>query len=392
MHFIARNLEKTIIQRLHSNPAVALTGPRQCGKSTLAKLIRNFFPQSLYLDLELPSDLRKLGEPELFFSNYHDTLICLDEIQRKPELFSTLRGIIDKNQRNGQFLLLGSASRDLLRQSSESLAGRISFLQLTPFLYNEIHSFPESSLSKFWLRGGYPRSFLAGNDRESVIWRNDFIKSFVERDVLQIKSGISSRSVQRLLQMCAHSQGQTVNYSRLGVSLGMSDNTVRHYLDLLDGAFIVRVLVPFYGNMKKRLVKSPKIYVRDSGLLHALLGIETSEALFGHPVFGSSWETMVLENILGAVNPAVTAAFYRTAKGDEMDLVLSTGSNTIAVECKASVSPELTKSMHIAMGDLKPGHSWIVAPVESTYPLSPKVTVTSLSGFFEEPAFQIFLR
>jgi predicted AAA+ superfamily ATPase len=211
MHYFERYLGSILLKRLQSNPAVALLGPRQCGKSTLARHIQNTFPKSVYIDLELPSDLRKITDPELFFEQYKDSLICLDEIQMKPDLFGTLRAIIDKNQRNSQFLILGSASRDLIRQSSETLAGRISYLELTPFLLSECTSIPDISLFDYWLRGGYPRALLSSDIQTSFVWRNDFLKSFIERDVLQIKPGISSQSVSRLLQMIAHIQGQTIN-------------------------------------------------------------------------------------------------------------------------------------------------------------------------------------
>ncbi|MBN1602659.1 MAG: DUF4143 domain-containing protein [Chitinispirillaceae bacterium] len=277
--------------------------------------------------------------------------------------------------RNSQFLLLGSASRDLIRQSSETLAGRISYLELTPFLLSECPPIPGISLFDYWLRGDYPRTLLSSDIQTSFIWMNDFLKLFIERDVLQIKPGISSQSVSRLLQMIAHVHGQTINYSRLGSSLNLSDNTVRHYLDLLAGTFIIRILQPFHDNLKKRLIKSPKVYIRDTGLLHALLSIESVDSLFGHPVFGSSWESVVIENILAHLKPSVVPSFYRTAKGEEMDLVLKFGQKKLAIECKATVSPEVTRSIIISINDLRPDHVFIVAPVNETYPLSPMVTV-----------------
>mgnify|MGYP003564828812 CR=1 FL=1 len=391
MHYYNRYLHDILIQRLKTNPAVALLGPRQCGKSTLAHRIQHLFPKSVYLDLELPSDLRKITEPELFFSQYEDTLICLDEIQLKPDLFRTLRVIIDRNERNSQFLILGSASRDLIRQSSETLAGRISYCELTPFLLNESNSIPDSTFNDYWLRGGYPRALLASDNQVSVVWKNDFLRTFIERDVLQIKPGLSSQSVNRLLQMTAHIQGNTINYTSIGNSLSLSDNTVKHYLDLLEGAFIVRILEPLHTNLKKRLIKSPKVYIRDSGLLHTLLGIESFDTLLGHPIFGSSWESVVIENILAYMKPSVSSSFYRTAKGEEMDLILEQGQKRIAIECKATVTPTITRSMTISKKDLKPDHVFIVAPTNDSYPLSKEVTVISLRDIISHPLLTDFI-
>src|SRR5271157_3095890 len=333
MHYISRYLEKTIIDRLHDYPSVAILGPRQCGKSTLAHHILKNSPGALYLDLELPSDLNKIKEPELFLQQHDDNLICLDEIQRTPELFPVLRSFIDRNRKNGRFLILGSASRDLIRQSSETLAGRISHVELSPFLLRESVVHGRFNLHRYWLRGGFPRSFLAQSDQASYLWRHDFIRSFVERDVLMAQSGASTAKIDRLLRMCAHISGQTVNYSKLGASLDMSDNTIHNYLDVLNGGFMVRILRPYFTNIKKRLVKSPKIYLRDSGILHALLSVETFDGLLGSPELGASWEGLVVENILSSINPSVSASFYRTAKGEEADLVLEKGRGRIIIEC-----------------------------------------------------------
>jgi len=372
-------------------PAVALLGPRQCGKSTLAKHVIGSYP-SVYLDLERPSDLRKLTNPELFLEAHGDEVICLDEIQRVPELFPVLRSIIDVEGRSTRFLVLGSASRDLIRQSSESLAGRIAHLELSPFLVDEIPGSGPEELRRYWLRGGYPRSLLSRDDSGSFFWRTDFIKSFVERDVLQTKPGVSALTVERLMRMSAHVNGQVINYTKIGSSLGMSDNTVRNYFDLLHGAFVIRLLPPFHGNLKKRLIKSPKLYIRDTGLLHALLSIEEFDELLGHPDFGSSWESLVIENVVSHLGPTVSASFYRTAKGEEVDLVLQKGTKRMLVECKAGDAPGISKSLRVAIHDLVPEHSYIVSPVTESYPLDKGITIHSLHSVLRDERLQAFLR
>ncbi len=392
MHYIPRRFESTVISRLKSFPCTAILGPRQCGKSTLAHHILKLFPDALCLDLELPSELRKIQEPEIFLQRHEDTLICFDEIQRAPEIFAVMRGIIDRKPKNGRFLILGSASRDLIRQSSETLAGRISYIELPPFTLTECgKDDARIDLQRYWLRGGFPRSFLAESDQSSFLWRHDFIRSYVERDVLQIRPGISSQKIDRLLRMCAHCSGQTVNYSKLGSSLDMSDNTVRHYLDLLSGSFFLRMLSPLYANLKKRLVKSPKIYIRDSGILHALLGIETFDHLLGHPGYGASWESMAIENILSCCKPSVSASFFRTAKGEEADLVLENGRSRLLIECKASAAPQTTRAVETAINDLHPDHTWIVAPIQGSFPLTPRVTAASPATFFNDGRLKQFL-
>jgi uncharacterized protein len=391
MHYFNRYLEKPVSDRLLSFPSVAILGPRQCGKSTLARHILKTFQNSIYLDLELPSDLNKIREPELFFKLHSDKLICLDEIQRSPELFTVLRSFIDKNQKNGRFLILGSASRDLIRQTSETLAGRISYVELSPFMATECSKDDAFDLNHLWLRGGFPRSFLAENDQISYLWRHDFIRSFVERDVLQIQSGASTEKVDRLLRMCAHSNGQTVNYSKLGSSLDMSDNTVRHYLEILSGGFLLRILRPYFSNAKRRLIKAPKVYVRDSGILHAVLGIETFEHLLGSPEFGTSWEGLVIENVLSSIKPSVSASFYRTANGEEADLVLENGNSRIIIECKASSSPQAGRSLLYAIKELTPRHSWIISPIESAYQISELITASSLPEFLSDNRIRNYL-
>ena len=381
--YLKRTITRVIIERLKNNPVVAILGPRQCGKSTLAREILTSRKDALYLDLEKPSDLNKLNEPEIFFNANHGRLICLDEIQRKPDLFPLIRSIVDENHDNGQLLVLGSASRDLVQQSSETLAGRISYCELTPFNHAEVAGDKgDAGLRKLWLRGGFPRSFLAGNDSASHQWRMDFIRTFLERDIPQAGFSIPLQSMRRLWNMCAHLHGQVLNASKLGDSLGTSYHTARSYIDILESTFMLRVLRPWAANLKKRLVKSPKIYIRDSGILNALLGIETYNDLLGHPVFGASWEGLVLENVISSL-PGWEAGFYRTSSGTEIDLVLGRGRRLVAVECKASASPEIGKGFDIALNDLGIKDAWIIAPVKESYMLTKTVHVAPLSALIK---------
>lgn len=325
-------------------------------------------------------DLNKLNDPRLFFNSNAQKIICLDEIQLIPELFSVLRSVVDENRQNGRFILLCSASRELVQQSSESLAGRIGYLSLTPFQINELPTIDQQTC---WNRGGFPDSVLAENDEFSAIWRENFIKTYVERDLPQLGFQIPALQLRRFLIMCAHNQGQMLNLSKLGSSMNLTHPTIRKYIDIFEQTFIVRALPPFGINVKKRLVKSPKIYVRDSGLLHQLLGIKNMDALFSHPVFGSSWEGFVIEQILSAID--VPAYFYRTATGDEMDLVLDIHGKIIAIECKASVAPQVTKGFYKAIEVLKPVKTFIVAPIETTmYPLQENIFVGSLKDVIYE--------
>lgn len=372
--YIPRSIERDVRRGLDEFPAVAVLGPRQCGKSTLAKHIIESYPQSIYLDLERPSDERKLTDPELFFEHYRDSLVCLDEIQRKPEIFTVLRSVIDERKRPGQFLILGSASGDLLRQSSESLAGRIAHLELAPFGICEI---PDLELNTLWLRGGFPSSLLAEDDQASFRWRQNFVRTFLERDIPQLGIRIPAASIERLWRMCAHYHSQLLNLSSIGSSLGITHHTARSYIDLLSKTFMLRILPPFEANAKKRLVKSPKIYIRDSGLMHTLLGLREYDDLLAHPVFGGSWEGLAIENIVACLSDW-SPSFYRTSAGAEIDLVLERGRHKIAIECKASSSPEVTKGFWYALNDIRPDEAWIVAPVRETFPLKEGVKVTSL--------------
>lgn len=375
---IERQLRAKTLAWLKRFPAVALLGPRQCGKSTLAKELLKDFAGAAYLDLERPKDRAKLADPESFFDLHAGRLVCLDEIQRVPELFPALRGILDERGENGQLLLLGSASRDLLRQSSETLAGRIGYLELTPFRLDEAAAGPAVQ-RRLWLRGGFPRSFLADGDRDSFEWRQEFIRSFLERDIPQLGIGIPAETLRRFWAMCAHSHGQLWNSSRIGEALGVSHTTARSYLDLLAHTFLLRILPPLEPNLKKRLVRTPKVYLRDSGLLHALLDQTSFDDLLGHPAYGFSWEGFVIEQVLAAFGSEWRASFYRTPKGSELDLVMERGRRRVAIECKASQAPSVSKGFWIALEDLKVERAWVVAPVAEAYPLAKTVSVTPLA-------------
>lgn len=384
MHsLIKRNIEDFVFQNLKIFPAVALLGPRQCGKSTLAKMLSQRLNSFLYLDLQNPADLNKLSDPNLFFESNQETTICFDEIQLMPELFSVLRSNIDKNRRNGRFILLGSASRDLIKQTSESLAGRIGLIELSPFSITEINQADDFQIQKFWMRGGYPDSFLSENDDDSKLWRENFIRTYIERDIPQLGFQIPAMQLRRMLSMCAHNQAQLLNSSKLGESLGLTHPTIRRYIDLLEQTFILRTLQPFEANVKKRLTKSPKIYIRDSGILHRLLQIDNFNDLMGNPIFGASWEGMVIENILCSLRDWIPY-FYRTATGDEIDLILIKGDKTLAIECKASTAPQLTKGFWKALEDVQANHAYVVAPVSSSYQINKNVTVCKIVDLLEK--------
>ncbi|MCY4643165.1 MAG: ATP-binding protein [Bacteriovoracales bacterium] len=378
-------LQNRLKELLENYPAVAILGARQVGKSTLAKQIIELFKGAVYLDLQLPKDLNKVSDPEAFFRFNDRALICLDEIQYTPNLFSVLRGVIDERQRNGQFLILGSASRDLIRQSSETLAGRLAFLDMGPFNCLEVD---EEKFYQHWLRGGYPRSFLAKNDRLSLEWRNNYIRTFLERDIPQLGFNIPAQTLHRLWKMLAHSQGQTLNSSKLGANLGKTAHTIKNYIDLLQQTFIVRKLEPYIENVKKRVIKSPKIYIRDTGLLHAHLGIENINELFGHPIYGASFESYIVENICHHL-PHWNPFFYRSSYGAELDLVLEKAGKIIAIEIKSSTAPKPSKGFWIACDDIGADKAHIIAPVDQAYPVKNGVTVTNLHSLLQSVS-QIF--
>lgn len=377
MHdLIHRQLESVVLQHLGVFPAVAVLGPRQSGKSTLVKMLTKNISPFVYLDLQDYEDLNKLSEPNLFFEANSEAVICLDEIQSAPHLFTVLRSAIDKLRRNGRFILLGSASQALIQKSSESLAGRIGLTELSPFLINEVNSEPGFSLQLYWFRGGFPESYLALSDSDSMLWLENFIRTYIERDIPQLGFQIPALLLRRMLLMCAHNQGQLLNASKLGESLGLTHPTVRKYIDLLEHTYILRTLPPYEANIKKRLVKSPKVYIRDSGILNRLLLIPDFNSLMGNPVFGSSWEGLVIENFIENM-PSWNPYFYRTAKGSEIDLILVRGNQLIAVECKASSAPQLTKGNWDAITDINPDHTFVIAPISgNAYPLNTNVSVT----------------
>ncbi len=382
---LRRSRESAVNSALDRQAAVALLGPRQVGKTTLAHSIAAERP-SIYLDLQTPSDRSKLTDPETFLARHEDKLVILDEIHHVPELFSTLRGIIDQGRRNelrtGRFLMLGLAAIQLMRQS-ETLAGRIAYVDMGPLNVSEI---PLSEIQKLWIRGGFPDSFLAQNDSASLAIRRDFIRTYLERDVPMFGPRIPAEILERLWTMLAHSQGGILNASKLAAGLSISSPTVTSYLGLMVDLLLVRRLQPFYRNVGKRLVKSPKVYIRDSGLLHALLGISDFDTLFGHPVVGASWEGFVIENLLAAAPEHSTASFYRTSAGAEIDLVLELGAKhgIWVFEIKRSSAPRLEKGNRHALQDIQPAKAFVIHSGSDRYPIGDGVEAISLREMIEE--------
>ena len=371
----ARKLQTTLAERLDFYPGVVLLGPRQVGKTTMARHVADSHPNALMLDLELEADRNRLSRLDLFLADHRDALVVFDEVQCVPGLFEALRPEIDRDRRAGRFLLLGSASGDLLRQSSESLAGRVSYLELTPFLASEL-SADWPSLQKLLLRGGFPLSFDAPSDELSFVWRADFARSFLERDLPQLGVTIPAETLRRFWRMLAHVHGQLFNASELGRALGgVAHTTVARYLDLLVQAMMVRRLEPVHVNLGKRLVKSPKVYLRDSGMLNLMLNIRTLDDLYGHPSAGACWEGLVVEQVFAHLPPAADCGFYRTAAGAGLDLVVTAGRRRIAFEAKFSTAPKPTRGFWQALDDLGIKHAWVVAPVDSTYRLAENVEV-----------------
>jgi uncharacterized protein len=383
---IPRRALKTVQDALDRQAAVALLGPRQVGKTTLAHAIAEQ-TGALYLDLEAREDRDKLGDPALFLRVYEDRLVILDEIHRVPELFQALRGLIDQGRRRGRrygrFLVLGSASIDLLRQSGESLAGRIAYVDMGPLDVLEAGR-GEAARRALWLRGGFPDSFLARSDTESLMLREDFIRTYVERDVPQFGPRIPAETLDRLWTMLAHGQGTLLNASRLAAGLSVSVPTIVRYIDLLVDLLLVRRLTPFHANTGKRLVKSPKVYVRDSGILHALLGIKDNNALAGHPVVGTSWEGFVIENLLAVAPERTLASFYRTSAGAEIDLVLDLPKGERwAIEIKRGLTAKPEKGFHLACEDLQPARRFVVYSGEMSFPVSADLEAVGVRGLAE---------
>ncbi len=365
-----RQAAAQLLEELADMPAVALLGPRQVGKTTLALAVSQQRP-SLYLDLESERDRAKLAEPELYLPQHQDKLVIFDEVHRTPALFPVLRGLIDQARRDGRrqglYLLLGSASLDLLQQSGETLAGRVAFLELGPLNSMEVGA---GATDPLWLRGGFPDSFTASDDARSLRWRQNFIRTYLERDIPQFGPRIAAETLRRFWTMLAHQQGGLLNVAQLARNLGVDAKTAHSYIDLLCDLLLVRRLQPWHANVGKRLVKSPKVYVRDSGLVHALLDIGSMEGLLSHPVVGASWEGMVVENLLASARPGVQGHFYRTSGGAEIDLLLSHPEGTLwAVEIKRSLSPKVERGFHSACEDLNPQYKVVVYPGEERYPL-----------------------
>ena len=372
---LTRQLFRELTQRLAHQPAAVLLGPRQVGKTTLARQIAATHPGAVMLDLEDEGDRARLTQPAAFFARYRERLMIIDEVQTMPDLFTALRPEIDADRRAGRFLLLGSASGSLLRQSAESLAGRVSYLELTPFLASEVGTEP-SAISSLWLRGGFPESFLAPDETASLNWRADFVKTLLARDLPQLGVTIPSETLRRFWRMCAHLHGQVFNASQLGLALGgLAHSTVGRYLDLLVDAMVLRRLDAWHANVGKRLIKSPKVYVRDSGLLHSLLGVADLAALAGHPVAGHSWEGFIVEQILASLPALANYGFYRTAAGAELDLVVEHGGRLIAYEIKLSSAPKLTRGFWSACEDLGVAQAYVVAPVREAFPIADNVEV-----------------
>lgn len=378
---VKRKLQEQIVASLNNFPVVGILGSRQVGKTTLALEIRNHYPgNSVYLDLELPSDLSKIAEPELYLNQYRDFLVIIDEIQRMPSLFPVLRALIDQNRMPGRFLILGSASPEMIRKSSESLAGRIIYHELPPFHIGEVGQ-DDLAVQNLWLRGGYPLSYLAETDTASLAWREAFIRTYLERDIPQLGVRVPALQLRRFWLMLSHSHGRLWNASQIAGSLGVSAPAVRRYLDILGETFIIRQLQPYLPNLKKRLVKSPKVYIRDSGLLHSLLNIRTIDELLGNPYLGSSWEGFALEQVWAALPDDWPKYFYRTSAGAEVDLVvLPPRAGPIAFEMKYTAAPRLPRGYHIGFSDLKCDQGFVVYPGKDVYPLAKKVSALPLAS------------
>ena len=379
---IDRKIYPFLKEALARQAAVVLLGPRQVGKTTLAQELGKE-ESSIYLDLEWPEDRQKLENPGLFFGKHEDKLVILDEIHRVPEIFQPLRTIIDqgrrKNKGTGRFLLLGSASLELLNQSGESLAGRVEYIDLPPLNCLEIKE-DENELNQLWLRGGFPDSFLAKNEKNSLAYRMNFIRTYLEREIPQFGSRIASQTLERFWTMLAHSQGSIINASQLSRSLMLSAKSVTSYVDLFTDLLLVRKIPPYFANIKKRMVKSPKVYIRDSGLLHGLLGIRDFENLLGHPIIGNSWEGFVLENLINCSPVGTKSSFYRTSGGAEVDLVLELPGKQApwVFEVKHGTMGKLNKGFYYAVEDIAPEKSFVVHKGKDSFPIDQQTEALSL--------------
>jgi len=387
---IKRKLQSRILNLLEHFPAIAILGPRQIGKTTLAiSLIPAINKEVVYLDLELPADVNRLSNPQMFFESNLDKCVIIDEIQRIPDLFPVIRAVIDQHRVPGRFILLGSASPELLKQNSETLAGRIVYTELTSLLINEIEAI--QGTDDLWVKGGFPEPFLITDQELLQEWYQSFIRTYIERDLPLLGLRADPLLLNRLLNMLAHSQGTLLNQANLSKSLGITSPTVNRYIGFFENAFILRLLPPWYSNIKKRLVKSPKAYLRDSGILHHLLGIQNYNGLLGHPILGYSWEGFVVEQIINSINPGTFISFYRTAEGAECDLILSNGLEILAcIEIKFSDAPKTTKSFTTAVRDLQSVTNFIVVPnCPEPYLLKENVTVCNPDQFLQKYLLEI---
>lgn len=380
-----RQLRSILAEEIQHSPAIALLGPRQVGKTTLALKVAKTIP-SIYLDLESERDRAKLVQPELYLADHLDKLVIFDEVHRAPGLFPVLRGLIDQARRNGKraslYLLLGSASLDLLQQSGETLAGRIAYLELRPLNVMETGT---GQLDALWLRGGFPESLTAPNDARSLRWRQNFIRTYLERDIPQFGPRITAETLRRFWTMLAHHHSGLLNVAHLARNLGVDAKTAQSYIDLLCDLLLVRRLPPWHINIGKRLVKSPKVYLRDSGLVHALLDIGAKETLLSHPVVGASWEGFVIENLLACAGANVQAYFYRSSGGAEIDLLLAwPGGELWAIEIKRSLTPKVERGFHAACEDLVPARKLVVYAGLETFPLGHEVQAVSLATLCQE--------
>jgi predicted AAA+ superfamily ATPase len=385
---IQRYIQSGLIELLLSNPAVALLGARQVGKTTLSLSITDTLSRpALYLDLERPSDSAKLQDPEYFLSQHMDKLVVLDEIQRRPDILPTLRSLIDQRKRAGdpacQYLLLGSSSRALLQSTSDSLAGRISYMDIGGFNVLEVRG---ENMNQLWVRGGFPDSYLASNDTNSFRWRESIIRTYLERELPILGYNISTTTMGRFWGMLAHTQGELFNAAKIAISLGVSPPTVARYLDILVDLFLVRIVRPWHQNHGKRLIKAPKVYIRDSGLVHCLLNIKTLDDVLMHPVAGGSFEGFVIENIASVIGDRAQLWFYRTSAGAEMDLVIEIGSKRIGVEIKRSLTPALTKGGHHCISDLDLDATYIVYPGTDQYFIRDNIQVIPVINLLRELA------
>ncbi len=380
---VERLLTHKILRLLKQFPSVAILGPRQVGKTTLARhLMHQIDKGCLYLDLELPADINRLSNPQMLFEENKDRCVIIDEIQRMPGLFPVIRAMIDRHRIPGRFIILGSASPGILRESSETLAGRISYTELSPFLLPEIESFADTK--KLWILGGFPEPFLMKDEEMRHEWLLSFVRTYVERELPLLGLKTDPVLLNRLLSMLAYNQGQLLNLSKLSGALGVTIPTISRYMNYFEQSYFLKRLPPFYINLKKRLIKSPKVYIRDSGVLHHILGLLNFNDVMGHPVAGDSWEGFVIQQIISYFGSRFDYSFYRTQDGTECDLVISEGTVVLAcIEIKLSDAPKITRSFTISIQDLNPRYAFMIIPdCDEPYLLKENIKVCSLSGFF----------